>query len=143
MTDDPVHVRAARPFDASAMAALLAGFGASTTAGAMVDWMREDDVWHVAEDAAGRALGLQWIGPGPDLPRGTCDIATFVPDGPLGLRSGSALWDATRRAARRRGYRWVRAAVDRRNAGGIAYYRSRGFEETRPSPGAVVAMYRL
>lgn len=139
----PVHVRSARPFDAGAMAELLNAMGGTATSGALGDWMRDGDVWHLAEDAAGRATGLQWIGPGPDLPRRTCDIATFVPNGPLGLPIGAALFDATRNAARSHGYAWIRAAVDSGNAGGIAYYRSRGFEPTGAAAGSVVAMYRL
>ena len=141
---DEIHVRPARDFDAGAMAALLATMGSGTAdAATLRDWMAAGDSWQLAEDADGILIGLQWIGPGPDLPPRTCDIATFVPDGPKAVRSGTALFDATRRTARRRGFAWIRAAVPRGNAGGVDYYRSRGFETTGRVTGSVVALYRL
>ena len=141
---DDIHIRPARDFDAGPMATLLATMGDGSADPARVrDWMAADDSWHLAEDSSGRLTGLQWIGPGPDLPRKTCDIATFVPEGPLALRSGTALFDATRRTARRRGYAWIRAAVPRGNTGGVDYYRSRGFETTGGVTGSVVTLYRL
>ena len=46
-----------------------------------------------------------------------------------GLGIGSALFEATKRVARDIGYVWINANIRADNAGGLAYYQSRGFED--------------
>lgn len=139
----PVAVRPGRAFDAGAMAALLNDIiarGGTTAMTAPVtgdwirDWMAAGDVWHVVE-ADGAVIGFQWLGAHPDLPGDTADVATFVTPSRHGLGAGSALWEATRAAARLRGWRFVVAVIRADNAGGLAYYGSRGFETVEHLPG--------
>jgi GNAT superfamily N-acetyltransferase len=152
------HIRPARPFDAGAMATLLneiIAIGGTTSIEGPVtghdlrDWMADDRAtWHVAE-LSGEIVGFQWFEPKADLPADACDIATFARPGRQGLGIGSALFEATKAAARAQGLRIIRARIAPRNEGGRAYYRSRGFE-TVGAPegpvgggGKVVAVYRL
>ncbi len=97
----------------------------------IASWVAKDpdkSAWFVAEDTAGKLLGFQWIWPskmhGPDA----CDIATFVALGQTGLGTGSALFEKTKQAASGLAYRWINATIRADNAGGLAYYQSRGFE---------------
>ena len=95
-------------------------------------WMRrapERSAWHVAEDADGHIVGFQWIEPADYLPEEAAEIATFARMGKTGLGIGSALFEATRRAARELGYTWINANIRADNAGGLSYYQSRGFED--------------
>ena len=57
------------------------------------------------------------------------EIATFTKIGKTGLGIGSALFRATEKAARGLGYTWINANIRADNAGGLAYYQSRGFED--------------
>lgn len=135
-----LHIRRATPLDARAMAALLNAIiekGGTTAISEPVsgeilsDWMARDSdrgAWHLAEDDTGDLLGFQWIGPRDGLPQDACDIATFVRLGQTGLGVDSALFDVTATAARALGYAWINASIRADNAGGLAYYRSRGFE---------------
>ena len=130
-----IHVRPAAPFDAGAMAALLAEIiaagGTTALAGPVTgddlrDWMAEPGtLWHVAEEG-GDVAGFQWIGPHPA--EGACDIATFVDRRRHGLGTGGRLFEITARAARAAGHAWINATIRADNAGGLAFYRSRGFE---------------
>lgn len=130
-----VCVRLAAPFDAGAMAALLNAIiaeGSTTaitepaTADGLRDYMAQDGmVWHIAE-IDGDVTGFQWIA-AHDTPGG-CEIATFVDARRHGLGIGSALFEVTRLAARNAGHTWIRAEIRADNSGGLAYYRSRGFE---------------
>lgn len=98
------------------------------------DWMSHDtarSAWHVAESAEGRVLGFQWIEPADYLPDDAAEIATFARIGHSGLGIGSKLFAVTREEARRLGYRWINANIRADNAGGLAYYQSRGFEDYR------------
>lgn len=95
--------------------------------------------WHVVEDDAGRVKGFQWIEPHDGLPDDTCDIATFVALDQQGLGVGSALFPVTRDAARDLGYAFIAAVIRQDNAGGLAYYQSRGFEDWRRWDDAPVA----
>lgn len=142
----PVLVRAGQPFDAGAMATMLNAIiarGGTTaltspvTGDGLRDWMAQGDVWHVAE-CAGEVIGFQWLGAHPDLAPDTADVATFVAVGRHGTGAGSALWEATRRAARERGWRFAVAVIRADNAGGLAYYGSRGFEEVERLPRQVL-----
>ena len=136
-----IFIRRAVTADADAMVALLndiiaeGGTTAITdplTRAAMIDWMSDrpdQSAWHLAEDSGGVLLGFQWIGPWHGLPGDTCEIATFVRIGNTGLGIGSRLFDATRSAAEGLGYAWINAEIRADNAGGLAYYQSRGFRE--------------
>ena len=86
-------------------------------------------VWHVAEDETGHVIGYQWIEPADYLPPEAAEIATFARIGMSGLGIGSALFEATKRVARDIGYIWINANIRADNAGGLAYYQSRGFED--------------
>jgi GNAT superfamily N-acetyltransferase len=106
------------------------------------NWMAASDIWHVAE-ADGAILGFQWIGAEPSLPDGACDIATFVALGHHGLGVGSRLFEATRRAAKTAGFGWIAARIKPQNAGGLAYYKSRGFEDWQVTADRVTKRYDL
>lgn len=82
--------------------------------------------WFVAE-RDGAVLGFQHIAPYPGLPDEACDIASFVAAGRQQLDIGTALFDATKQAARQLGYGWICACIRADNTGGLAYYQSRGF----------------
>lgn len=95
-------------------------------------WMArhpDKSAWHVAEDADGRVQGFQWIESADYLPPEAAEIATFARVGKTGLGIGSALFEATKRAARDLGYKWINANIRADNTGGLAYYQSRGFED--------------
>ncbi|MGR3514699.1 MAG: GNAT family N-acetyltransferase [Paracoccaceae bacterium] len=95
------------------------------------EWMQRAptrSAWHVAEDADGTVVGFQWIEPADYLPADAAEIATFAKVGKTGLGIGSRLFDKTTEAARRLGYAWINANIRSDNAGGLAYYQSRGFE---------------
>ena len=105
------------------------------TAADLTRWMAApDSAWHLAEDARGALKGFQYIEPHPDLPAGDCDVATFVALGESGLGIGSALFEQTKKAARELGYVHIHAIIRADNAGGLAYYQSRGFEDFRLLP---------
>jgi L-amino acid N-acyltransferase YncA len=136
-----IHIRRAGPLDAPGLAKLLNQIitkgGTTAITGPVItdelqSWMaREKSIWHLAEDTAGHAMGFQWIQPHAALPNGTTDIATFVKLGETGLGIGSALFDATKMAARGLGCRNIDAIIRADNPGGLAYYQSRGFEDYR------------
>lgn len=139
-----IHIRRAGGLDARAMAELLNAIiakGDSTamttpvTAAELTRWMAApDSAWHLAEDAEGTLKGFQYIEPHPDLPKGGVDVATFVRLGESGLGIGSAMFEATKEAARALGYAHIHAIIRADNAGGLAYYQSRGFEDFRLLP---------
>jgi L-amino acid N-acyltransferase YncA len=83
--------------------------------------------WQVALDSSERVTGFQWIEPSIDRPDEAAEIATFVQLGQGGLGIGSALFEATRRAAKELGYRIILATIRADNEGGLIYYQSRGF----------------
>lgn len=132
------HIRKAGPLDARALAELLneiIAVGGTTayvhdkTADELSQRMRMTGAaWLLAEDDTGRVMGFQWIEPHPDLPHDVVDIASFVRIGGTGLGVGSQLFQATCKAAKDIGYRAIDAIIRADNAGGLAYYQSRGFE---------------
>ena len=136
-----IHVRRAGVLDAGAMAELLNAIIAQGGTTAMTEPVTRDalaariaahpdrSAWHLAEDDAGAVLGFQYIVPNDRLPPEACDIATFVQIGRTQLGIGSALFAATVAAARAMGYAWINATIRADNTGGLAYYRSRGFED--------------
>ncbi|MBY6090497.1 GNAT family N-acetyltransferase [Maritimibacter alkaliphilus] len=136
-----IHVRRAGPLDTGPMAELLNEIIAKggTTAltrpvsrAMLAEWMTGSDraAWHLAEDDAGTLLGFQWIDPLPETPD-IAHIASFARLGHTGLGIGSALFEATKRAAKDLGYLAIDAEIRADNTGGLAYYQSRGFEDHR------------
>ncbi|MFD1160161.1 GNAT family N-acetyltransferase [Roseovarius aestuarii] len=136
-----IHVHRAGALDTGAMAhllnAIIAAGGTTAkvrpvTRDILINWMGfhpKKSAWYVAEGEEGELLGFQYIEPHADLPPDACDIATFVRIGQTGLGIGSSLFDATRVAAQKLGYRWINATIRADNEGGLAYYQSRGFED--------------
>lgn len=134
-----INVRPAIPLDASSMARLLneiidqGGTTAMTrqvTGKDIADWMGENDgqsAWHVALNVGEDVVGFQWIAPADYLPIVAAEIATFVQIGQTGLGIGSKLFDATCKAAKAMGYKWINANIRTDNEGGLIYYQSRGF----------------
>jgi L-amino acid N-acyltransferase YncA len=136
-----ITVRPAHALDAREMAEILTeiiAIGGTTALSGTIDaayviarmqTAPEASAWHVAETEAGEILGFQWVAPHDGLPPEAVDIATFTKPGRQGLGIGSKLFEATQTAAKRLGYRWINANIRADNAGGLAYYQSRGFEE--------------
>lgn len=136
-----VTIRRALPIDTRQMASLLNEIiqkGGSTalerpvTGADIAEWMGAATgrtAWHVAVDAEGAVLGFQWIEPADYLPENAAEIASFVQIGRSGLGIGSALFEATRKAAKALGYTWINANIRADNEGGLIYYQSRGFRD--------------
>lgn len=136
-----IRVRRAMTLDCNSMAHLLNAIiakGGTTaltrpvTGDDISDWMQseaERSAWHVALDDNEQVVGFQWISPHAKLPPEAVDIATFVQIGQTGLGIGSALFDATRKAAKELGYAWINATIRADNEGGLTYYQSRGFRD--------------
>jgi len=134
-----ITVRRPISLDADSMARLLnkiiteGGTTALTrpvTGKDLTEWMAEDaerSAWHVAVNAREEIVGFQWVAPKEGLPKAAADIATFVEVGQTGLGIGSALFDATKQAAKAMGYGWINANIRADNEGGLIYYQSRGF----------------
>ncbi|ASM73993.1 MULTISPECIES: GNAT family N-acetyltransferase [Roseobacteraceae] len=136
-----IRVRHATALDAASMAHLLNAIietGGTTaltrpvTATDLKDWMTVDadrSAWQVALDDTEAVVGFQWVAPHAKLPPQACDVASFVQLGRTGLGIGSALFDATRKAAKDLGYDWINATIRADNEGGLTYYQSRGFRD--------------
>ena len=137
-----INVRPAIALDAPSMAHLLNAIieeGGTTAIVTKVsgkdlaDWMAskyDRAAWHVAVNAGEQVVGFQWIAQGADyLPSEAAEIATFVQVGQTGLGIGSKLFDATRKAAKDLGYKWINANIRADNDGGLIYYQSRGFQD--------------
>ncbi|OSQ49854.1 GNAT family N-acetyltransferase [Marivita geojedonensis] len=136
-----ITVRRAGEFDAREMAGLLDAIirKGGTTAhtkpvsrDSLLEWMHRAptrSAWFVAETDAGEIKGFQFIEPHHELGPDVGDIATFVAIGETGFGIGSKLFEKTKSAAQALGYRWINATIRADNAGGLAYYQSRGFED--------------
>lgn len=125
----PITVRRALPFDAGAIAAFLDAVARPADpvpAGALREWIAQGGLWHIAETDA--LIGLQLAEPRPRSAPRLCEVTTFVAAGARALAAGSALFAATRDAAREHGFRRMVAVVPRGNDAAAAYYQSRGFE---------------
>ncbi len=112
-----------------------------TTGDTLRDWMARNhgrNAWHVAVDDED-VLGFQWIEPHPDLPPEAVDIASFVRIGLTGRGVGSALFAATRSAAKVLGYRWLNASIRSDNHGGLTYYGRMGFQDWKIDPDAALS----
>ena len=134
-------VRPARPEDAPEMASLINEIIAAAGTTAYEDpftpaKMLENYIaapllisCHVAE-AQGVIQGFQAIWhPKPDsgVPGGWAIIATFAKKGGTQRGIGSSLFEATKSAARAAGITSIDATIRADNAGGLAFYSSRGF----------------
>jgi len=136
-----ITVHKATPLDAGPMAHLLnaiiraGGTTAHTTPvtaadiSQMMDHAPARSAWHIARDEKGFLTGFQFIEPMDALSSEACDIATFVQVGSTGLGIGSALFQATAKAAKSLGYVWINANIRADNEGGLIYYQSRGFRD--------------
>jgi GNAT superfamily N-acetyltransferase len=82
----------------------------------------------MAETGDGVALGFQALVRNPDLPAAWGDIATFTRREPRRPGVGSALFGATRRAARELGLEAINATIRADNYAGIPYYEKMGFQ---------------
>ncbi len=134
-------VRKATALDTRQMAALLneiieAGGTTALTRPVngddIAEWMATDagkSAWHVAVLEEGSVVGFQWITTADYLPDEAAEIATFVKIGQTGLGIGSALFNATTKAAKKLGYTWINANIREDNEGGLIYYQSRGFRD--------------
>ena len=139
----PLTIRRAHALDAGPIAAFLRDLTGRGDAGTVADLVAGPDLWHLAE-RDGPLLGLQWIGAHPDLAPDAAEIATFTRPGPDALALGSALFDATRRAAKARRLAWLVAFTDAENEMARTYYRSRGFEPIRPeAEGRITLGFRV
>lgn len=145
-----IKVRRAMALDSGSMADLLNGIiekGGTTaltrpvTAGDLKDWMSilpDRSAWHVALNDDEEVVGFQWIQPHQQLPPEAVDVATFVQVGQSGLGIGSALFDATSKAARTLGFIWINATIRADNVGGLTYYQSRGFRDWHVDEGVIL-----
>jgi len=144
-----IHIRRAGTLDCGPLADLLnevvaeGGTTAITTpvtGGDLVDWMAADPrgIWHLAEDDAGEVLGFQWVDQHDPAETRLAHIATFARLGRTKLGIGSALFEATKEAARAAGYAVIEAEIRADNAGGLAYYQSRGFEDVARKTGVTL-----
>lgn len=134
-----INVRRPIALDLAGMARLLntiiekGGTTALTrpvTADDLSEWVAfapDQNAWHVAVDENEQPVGFQWIEPEASLPPQAANIATFVKVGQTGLGIGSALFEATKKAAKDLGYVWINANIRADNEGGLVYYQSRGF----------------
>ena len=134
-----IKVRPATEFDSGSMATLLNAIikkGGTTaltrpvTGKDLREWMAGapgQSAWHVAVNGTEEVVGFQWIEPHVELPAEAVDVATFVEVGQSGLGIGSALFEATSKAASTLGYVWINATIRADNEGGLTYYQSRGF----------------
>ncbi|MDF1727432.1 MAG: GNAT family N-acetyltransferase [Sulfitobacter sp.] len=108
----------------------------------IAEWIASTEgrnAWQVALDDQERVVGFQWIAPADYLPPEACEIATFVQIGQTGLGIGSALFEATKKAAKALGYGWINANIRADNEGGLIYYQSRGFQDYRVIEGYELA----
>jgi L-amino acid N-acyltransferase YncA len=80
-----------------------------------------------ADRSAGVLQGFQTLVREPDLPPDVGDIGTFARVGGTQRGVGTALFAATRAAARERGLSAINATIRADNSGGLAFYGRMGF----------------
>lgn len=132
-------IRHAVPSDARELATLLNEIirAGGTTAIETELTPQEFDDWfisgqyplacHVAEED-GILYGFQSLSLFGDPPEGWADIATFARIAPKKKGVGTALFEATLKAARERGLAAINATIRADNVSGLAYYGKMGFE---------------
>jgi len=87
------------------------------------------------DDETGRLLGFQTLGREAHLPDGVGDIGTFARVGGTQRGVGSALFVATRAAAKAKGLSAINATIRADNTGGLAFYGRMGFVDHSVSRG--------
>lgn len=89
-------------------------------------------IFHVAVSSDGQVIGLQSVEPFAPWVRAfghVGDISTFVGSACQSCGVGRHLFQATRRAAREKGYRKIMAMVRADNPQAIGFYKSQGFSQ--------------
>lgn len=135
-----IHIRRAGAGDCSAIADLLNEVIAEGGTTAMTTPVTAEDIrtnmnrdprgiWHLAEDDDGTLMGYQFVDQWDQNEHDIAIIATFARVGRTGLGIGSALFEASRKAAVTAGFKMIEAEIRADNTGGLAYYQSRGFED--------------
>ncbi|MBX5187402.1 GNAT family N-acetyltransferase [Rhizobium sp. NZLR3b] len=134
-----MHIRKAASSDAEELSALLNELiraGGTTaletplSAAEFVDWFIDGEfplVCHVAEHDQS-LVGFQSLSLYGDPPKGVADIATFARMNPKTAGVGSALFPATRAAAKELGLEFINATIRADNISGLGYYAKMGFE---------------
>ncbi|RWX18462.1 GNAT family N-acetyltransferase [Rhizobium hidalgonense] len=134
-----MHVRKAVSSDAGELSALLNEIiraGGTTaletrlSAAEFADWFIDGEfpvVCHVAEHGQW-LMGFQSLSLYGDPPKGVADIATFARVNPKTAGVGSALFPATRAAAKELGLEFINATLRADNVSGLGYYAKMGFE---------------
>ncbi|MEM7470281.1 MAG: GNAT family N-acetyltransferase [Pseudomonadota bacterium] len=93
----------------------------------LVNSKEEQTFIHVA--AKGSDIeGFQWINPSPER-AALASIATFARPGTTQRGIGTALFAATKQAAKKANFDEIDATIRRDNTGGLAYYSKMGFED--------------
>ncbi|XAZ22819.1 GNAT family N-acetyltransferase [Sinorhizobium sp. B11] len=95
----------------------------------LADWFISGEfalICHVAQAGSGLA-GFQFLSRYGDLPKGWSDIGTFARLNPKMPGVGTALFAATRSAAKERNIEIINATIRADNIGGLAYYEKMGF----------------
>ncbi len=95
-------------------------------------------VWHVAVEA-GQVVGFQWIEPNAALGEDVAEIASFADPQRTGRGIGTALFAATKLAARAQGFAWINANIRSDNASGLRYYAGQGFRTYATREGVELA----
>lgn len=147
----PLHVRAAQPQDASAMARILneiIEIGGTTAHREHFDEQRIISYFispklgiscFVALEGE-QVLGfqsLEWSDPdwpGDKLPADWAIVATFVDPHAHKKGAGRALFANTLEAAKKAGASFIDATIRKENTGGLAFYQGMGFTDYREGP---------
>ncbi|MDC7745595.1 GNAT family N-acetyltransferase [Rhizobium binxianense] len=130
-----MHIRNAVSSDAEELSALLneiirAGGTTPLSAAEFADWFIDGKfplVCHVAEHDQS-LVGFQSLSLYGDPPKGFADIATFARMNPKTVGVGSALFPATKAAAKELGLEFINATIRADNVSGLGYYAKMGFE---------------
>ena len=143
-------IRVAQPSDCPAATVLLNAIIAAGGTTALETALTEAEVaewfvtpgarvWccHVALDG-GALVGFQSVGRSNDLPTAWGEMGTDAQLGQAQKGVGTALFAATKTAARERGLTHLNAKIRCDNTGGLAYYSRMGFAHDRPAPDAVL-----
>jgi L-amino acid N-acyltransferase YncA len=142
-----IEVRAARRDDAAELTELLNAiiarggttaledpYTAERFATAYIDGPDVHCCFVAVDPASGRLEGYQSLGRSRDLPAGVGDVGTFARLGGTQRGVGSALFAATRARAAQLGLAAINATIRADNAGGLAFYGKRGFQDHSVTP---------
>ena len=140
------EIRPATPADMVQMAALLneiiqiggtTAFEDPVTPQMLEDWYLNADAYccHVAVDDTGNIAGFQALETSDSYGAGIGEISTFARQTPKTPGTGTALFKATRAAARAAGLATINAKIRADNVPGLAYYTKMGFLDHSVLPG--------